>query len=51
MAQLKITVENICSLCEKQGCKEPCEKWYDCLEGKPVDFGLVGEEGDNYEKT
>ena len=51
MARLKITVENICSLCEKNGCKEPCEKWYDCLEGKPVDFGLVEEEGENDEKT
>lgn len=46
---MKITVENICQICEKNGCTEPCEKWYDCLEGKPVDFGIV-EEGDNQDE-
>lgn len=38
-----ITVENICDICEKEGCKEPCEKWYDCLVGKKADFGFVDE--------
>lgn len=47
---MKITVENICQICEKEGCTEPCEKWYDCLEGKPVDFGLVEEEGGQHER-
>lgn len=44
---MKITVENICQICEKGGCTEPCEKWYDCLEGKPVDFGLEKENDDD----
>lgn len=45
LSDMKITLENICGLCGKEGCQEPCEKWYDLLEGKPVDFGLVeGEE-------
>lgn len=48
---MKITIENICSICETEGCKEPCDKWYDCLEGKPVDFGLVEEGGENNEKN
>lgn len=48
---MKITIENIYSICETGGgCDEPCEKRYDCLEGKPVDFGLVDEEGENNEK-
>lgn len=46
---MEITVENICQVCEKEGCEEPCEKWYDCLEGKPVDFGIV-EEGGNQDE-
>lgn len=44
-----ITVENICDICEKEGCDEPCGKWYDCFEGKPVTFGFV-DEGDEDEK-
>lgn len=50
MACLTITIENICSVCGKEGCKEPCEKWYDCLEGKDVDFGLI-DEGVKNEET
>ena len=46
---MTITVDNICQICEKEGCHEPCEKWYDCLEGKPVDFGIV-EEGGNQDE-
>lgn len=44
---MKITVENICDLCEKKGCEQPCDMWYDCLEEKPVDLGIVddGKEG------
>lgn len=42
---IEITLENICQACGKKGCKEPCKKWYDLFEGKPVDFGLV-EEGE-----
>ena len=41
-----ITVENICQICG-ESCDEPCETWYDCLEGKPVDFGIQG--GDEHE--
>lgn len=43
---MKITVENICVICEKKGCVEPCEMWYDCLQGKPIDLGII-EEGEN----
>lgn len=42
---IEITLENICQVCGKKGCKEPCKKWYDLFEGKTVDFGLV-EEGE-----
>ena len=45
-----ITLENICDICEKEGCDEPCGKWYDCFEGKPVTFGFV-DEGDEDEKN
>lgn len=38
---MKITIENICAACGRKGYEQPCEKWYDCLEGKPVDFGFV----------
>ncbi len=38
---MKITLENICIVCEKKGCIQPCQKWYDCLEGKSVDFGFI----------
>ena len=41
-----ITVENICDVCEVGGgCSEPCEKWYKCLAGEPVDVGIVEEGG------
>lgn len=40
----EINIQNICALCGKTGCVEPCGKWYDCLEGKPVDFGLIDEQ-------
>jgi hypothetical protein len=36
-----ITIDNICAICEKQGCDEPCDTWYECLQGKPVDFGFI----------
>lgn len=39
---MKLTVDNICDICEKQGtCNEPCSNWYDCFEGKPVEMGLI----------
>lgn len=48
---MKITIENICAACGKKGCKQPCKKWYDCFEGKPVDFGFVdGDEEVGNEK-
>ena len=31
-----ITIENICQACEKGPCEEPCELWYDCLDGKKI---------------
>jgi hypothetical protein len=33
--QPKLTIENICTACGKS-CNEPCELWYDLLEGKTV---------------
>lgn len=38
---MKITIENICAVCGKKGCKQHCKKWYVCFEEKPVDFGFV----------
>ncbi len=36
----KITVDNICDVCESSSkpCKQPCDVWYDCLEGKEIDI-------------
>jgi hypothetical protein len=41
---MTITVENICDLCEFEGCDEPCDAWYECLQGKPLDFGIIDKE-------
>lgn len=51
---MRITVENICQICEKEGCQEPCDKYYyDLIEGKeipPSDFGIVDEKEKNDDK-
>lgn len=50
---MRITVENICQICEKEGCQEPRDKYYDLIEGKeipPSDFGIVDEKEKNDDK-
>lgn len=32
----KITIENICQVCEKGPCDKPCETWYKLFEGNDI---------------
>lgn len=37
----KLTVENICDACELKpvdGCDEPCDIWYRCLQGEQISW-------------
>lgn len=36
MGSPNITIENICRICGKENCDEPCKPYYDCLAGKEI---------------
>jgi len=48
---MQITIENICQICERKGCKEPCKKYYSLIEGKSIPLSAFGFVDDEKEKN